>query len=181
MPDNASYDSRSLQVIEWHMLDKRKFYPLSLACSICVRGALYPLTVVKTRLQIQKQATLYTGTVDAFRKIFASEGISGLYKGYWVNTMQIVSGIFYVTTYEKVRQLLRSHAEIENHQFRSLIGGGCASLVSQSIIVPFDVISQHLMMYGNVVRRQQVDRLGTDVLIFYFHFYFRRKKSTFGC
>lgn len=31
---------------------------------------------------------------------------------------------------------------------KSLIGGGCASLVGQTIIVPFDVISQHAMVLG---------------------------------
>lgn len=31
---------------------------------------------------------------------------------------------------------------------RALIAGGTASLVGQTIIVPFDVLSQHLMMMG---------------------------------
>ena len=36
---------------------------------------------------------------------------------------------------------------------RALAGGGCASLVGQTIIVPFDVISQHLMVLGQVEAR----------------------------
>lgn len=31
---------------------------------------------------------------------------------------------------------------------RALVAGGAASLVGQTIIVPFDVLSQHLMMMG---------------------------------
>lgn len=33
-------------------------------------------------------------------------------------------------------------------RIRALIGGGCASVVSQTIVVPFDIISQHLMVLG---------------------------------
>ena len=33
-------------------------------------------------------------------------------------------------------------------QVRALVAGGCASLVGQTFIVPFDVISQHLMVIG---------------------------------
>ena len=35
---------------------------------------------------------MYRGTADAFRHIVRTEGFSALYKGFWVNTMQVVSG-----------------------------------------------------------------------------------------
>ncbi len=34
------------------------------------------------------------------------------------------------------------------------MGGGCASLVGQTIIVPFDVISQHMMLLGYTTSKQ---------------------------
>nr|CAG4651108.1 EOG090X08ST [Simocephalus serrulatus]SVE94332.1 EOG090X08ST [Simocephalus serrulatus] len=40
---------------------------------------------------------------------------------------------------------------ITDSRLRALIGGGCASLVGQTIIVPIDVISQHLMLIGQKV------------------------------
>eukprot|EP01102_Stenamoeba_stenopodia_P006676 TRINITY_DN1851_c0_g1_i1.p1 TRINITY_DN1851_c0_g1~~TRINITY_DN1851_c0_g1_i1.p1 ORF type:complete len:336 (-),score=74.32 TRINITY_DN1851_c0_g1_i1:168-1142(-) len=44
---------------------------------------VYPMDMVKTRLQFQKSTgtPLYTGTLDCFRKILASEGILGFYRG----------------------------------------------------------------------------------------------------
>ena len=42
------------------MLDKTKFFPLSMASSFCVRGMLHPLTVVKTRLQVSVALVYYT-------------------------------------------------------------------------------------------------------------------------
>ena len=41
----------NLTVIEWEMLDKKKFFPLSMMSSFTVRCFLYPLTLIRTRLQ----------------------------------------------------------------------------------------------------------------------------------
>nr|CAG4649464.1 EOG090X08ST [Scapholeberis mucronata]SVE93711.1 EOG090X08ST [Scapholeberis mucronata] len=136
-----------IRTIEWEMLDKKKFLPLSIASSLTVRTTLYPFTLVKTRLQIQKGNEVYRGTWDAFRKIVKYEGLTGLYKGFWVNLFSIVSGAFYVVTYENVRHILQVN-NVTDTRVRALIGGGCASLVGQTIIVPIDVVSQHLMMVG---------------------------------
>lgn len=35
------------------------------------------------------------GMLDAYIKIFRYEGFSGLYKGFWVSSVQIVSGNYY--------------------------------------------------------------------------------------
>lgn len=139
-----------IRTIEWEMLDKKKFIPLSVLSSCTVRTTLYPFTLVKTRLQIQKGNEVYRGTWDAFKKIVKYEGPTGLYKGFWVNMFSVVSGAFYVMTYENVRHILQVN-NVTDSRLRALIGGGCASLVGQTIIVPIDVISQHLMMLGQKV------------------------------
>lgn len=58
-----------------------KFIGYSLLNSQLTRTILYPLLVVKTRLQVQKQTTVYTGSLDAFKKIYKNEGLRGLYRG----------------------------------------------------------------------------------------------------
>lgn len=86
------------------------------------------------------------GLIDAAGKIYRSEGVSGLYRGFWVSSVQIVSGVLYIATYEGVRHVLSQHHV--SPSTKSLVGGGCASIVGQTIIVPFDVMSQHLMVLG---------------------------------
>lgn len=103
---------------------------------------------------MQKQNAVYNGTFDAFVKIVRREGFSGLYKGFLVNTMQVVSGIGYILTYEKVRDVLTKRAQIRDNRLKGLIGGGCGSLVSQTIITPFDVVSQHMMVLGSVFKNK---------------------------
>lgn len=39
--------------IEWEMMDKTRFFTFSVVNSLALRGILYPLTVIKTRLQVR--------------------------------------------------------------------------------------------------------------------------------
>lgn len=52
----------------------------------------------------------------------------------------------YIATYEGSRHILSRYNTPSS--IKAMIGGGAASLVGQTVIVPFDVISQHLMMLG---------------------------------
>ena len=84
-----------IKTVEWEMLDKRKFFPLSMMSSFTVRCFLYPLTLIRTRLQVQKGKEMYSGTYDAGRQILRNEGILGLYRGFFVSAFQMISGLCY--------------------------------------------------------------------------------------
>ncbi|EDS39497.1 Mitochondrial glutamate carrier [Culex quinquefasciatus] len=151
-----------IKTIEWDMMDKKKFFPLSMLSSFSVRCALFPLTVIKTQLQVQYKNDIYKGMIDAGLKIYRAEGVPGLYRGFWISSVQIVSGVFYISTYEGVRHVLNQQGA--SQRTKSLVAGGCASLVGQTIIVPFDVISQHAMVLGmgGVARGSSVNPLGIE-------------------
>ncbi|KAI5088666.1 solute carrier family 25, member 44 b, partial [Silurus meridionalis] len=137
---------RNIQIIEWEDLDKRKFYSFGVFMTMTIRATVYPAMLIRTRLQVQKGKSLYSGTCDAFRKILRAEGIRGLYRGFMVNTFTLISGQAYITTYELVRKYVSGYSK--DNTVKSLVAGGSASLVAQSITVPIDVISQQLMMQG---------------------------------
>ncbi|XP_077085425.1 solute carrier family 25 member 44b [Siphateles boraxobius] len=137
---------RNIQIIEWEDLDKRKFYSFGVFMTMAIRATVYPATLIRTRLQVQKGKSLYTGTYDAFCKILRAEGLRGLYRGFMVTTFTLISGQAYITTYELVRKYVSNYSK--DNSLKSVVAGGSASLVAQSITVPIDVISQHLMMQG---------------------------------
>ncbi|CAD6216109.1 GSCOCG00004325001-RA-CDS [Cotesia congregata] len=157
-----------IKTIEWDMMDKTKFFPLSMLSSFSIRCCLYPLTVIKTRLQIQRRNHMYTGMIDAYQKIYRMEGLAGLYRGFWISSIQIVSGVFYVSTYEGVRHILNQDPLTTglDSRIKALIGGGAASTVAQTIVVPFDVLSQHLMVLGFTNKRGKfaVDKMAMNPL-----------------
>ncbi|XP_048376430.1 solute carrier family 25 member 44a [Stegostoma tigrinum] len=140
-------EKRNVQIIEWDDLDKKKFYCIGVLMTLSLRLTVYPAALIRTRLQIQKGKSHYHGTFDAFLKILQTEGIRGLYRGFLVNTLTLISGQGYITTYELVRVYVANYSN--SNAIKSLVAGGAASLVAQSIIVPIDIISQHLMIAGH--------------------------------
>ncbi|XP_043540454.1 solute carrier family 25 member 44-like, partial [Chiloscyllium plagiosum] len=144
-------DKRKIPIIEWQDLDKRKFYAFGVLMTMAIRVSVYPFTLIRTRLQVQRGTSLYAGTFDAFAKILRAEGLPGLYRGFLVNSLTLVSGQCYVTTYELTRQYVARHSD--SNAVKSVIAGGAASLVAQSITVPIDVLSQHLMVQGQAMGR----------------------------
>lgn len=68
--------------IDWERLDKTKFFLVGAGLFSGLSCVLYPLTVVKTRVQVQDRAsaTAYKSMADAYRQIFRHEGIRGFYK-----------------------------------------------------------------------------------------------------
>ena len=155
-------DEALIKTVEWNMLDKSKFVPMSMASSFTVRCFLYPLTLIRTRLQVQRGNEVYKGTFDAGKKIFHSEGFRGLYRGFFVSAFQVVSGVCYVSTYEGVRHMLDVQG-VKDSKIKAFLGGGCASIVGQTIIVPFDVISQHLMLLGQLSSGKQSPEIKASV------------------
>ncbi|RVD84300.1 uncharacterized protein DFL_006059 [Arthrobotrys flagrans] len=111
---------------------------------------MYPLDVVKTRIQLQvggaTGADAYTGTLDCFRKIIKNEGFSRLYRGisapilmeapkratkfaandYWGNFYRKSFGI------EKMNQPL------------AVLTGASAGVSESFVVVPFELIKIRL-------------------------------------
>lgn len=137
-------------MIEWNDLDKKKYYVFGPSLFLMVRGFLYPFNLIKTRLFMQEKTSQYKGTLDAFHKIVRHEGFRGLYKGFLVSSLGMVSGQLYITTYEIVRSRLGNYSS----EVKGLIGGAFATLVAQTVTVPVDIVTQIMMMQGQVVSRQ---------------------------
>lgn len=107
---HAARDGRSEPAqrdISYDDLDKFKYYTIGPACAFCCRFALFPFSLVKTRLQMQRghaspaaaglgtakaaDALRYNGTFDAFGKILRHEGPRGLFKGFGVSCIGMTS------------------------------------------------------------------------------------------
>jgi len=112
-------------------------------CTMMVgmRTVLFPLQVVKTRLQFQNKADRqYSGMFDAAKKIVRQEGYSGFFKGYPISMMSLPAGFIYLTTLELSWQFLPSNLP---QICRDSLSGVIACAASQMWMVPIDVVSQH--------------------------------------
>jgi len=163
--ESLSFGSDTITVVELNMMDKRMYFPLTALSGLTIRSILYPFTLVKTRLQLQRGCSVYTSLYDAFKKIVTNEGSRGLYRGFWISNLMIFSQVSYIGTYEFVRTYLAQQTPLTEQRLRSLIAGGCASVVGQTMIVPIDVVSQHLQLLGLGVQQSKKGRVSQNIVI----------------
>lgn len=141
--------------INWDNLDKTKFYVVGAGLFTGVTVVLYPVSVVKTRLQV---ASKDIGEKNAFavaRGILKNDGIPGLYRGFGtVITGAVPTRIIFLTALEttKVAAFKMVEPFSLSEPVQAAIANGAAgmlaSLCSQAIFVPIDVVSQKLMVQG---------------------------------
>ncbi|KAJ2700970.1 hypothetical protein FB645_004821 [Coemansia sp. IMI 203386] len=112
-------------------------------------AATYPLITVGTRLQVQRNSSdssAYTGNMDALRKIFANEGIAGLFSGLEsaIFGAAVTNGVYYYffeavkATFERASQR-KSMSTIE-----SMVSGAVAGAMTCIITNPIWVVNTRL-------------------------------------
>ncbi|KAJ1382352.1 Mitochondrial carrier protein [Sesbania bispinosa] len=141
--------------INWDRLDKTKFYVVGAGLFTGVTVALYPVSVVKTRLQVASKDTLERNALSVVKGLLKTDGIPGLYKGFGtVITGAIPARIIFLTALETTKvasfRMLEPFKLSETTQaaIANGIAGMASSLLSQAVFVPIDVISQKLMVQG---------------------------------
>ncbi|KAL4458943.1 hypothetical protein ABPG75_013808 [Micractinium tetrahymenae] len=142
--------------IDWNKLDKKKFFVVGAGLFTGLTTCLYPLSVIKTRqMALEGSQRGLKGAYLTARGVVAHDGIRGLYKGFGV----VVFGMFparmiYLSALEVSKSIsgtlirplnLSDTAAIGAASF---VGGAMASLSSQAVVVPIDVVAQRLMLLG---------------------------------
>ncbi|VDP19834.1 unnamed protein product [Onchocerca flexuosa] len=148
----------ALEIIEWRHLDKYSLSTYIFTSSCTIRFLIYPFNFVKSRLQLQKQNTVYKGVRHALVHIIRNEGLRGLYKGFLMTVPQNVAPLIYCNAYEKTREWLKLHLGLSSDKLVSSLAGkfislisqcGTVSLLTQIIFVPTDITSQYMIIYNN--------------------------------
>ncbi|XP_076930506.1 uncharacterized protein LOC143595355 [Bidens hawaiensis] len=141
--------------INWDKLDKTKFYVVGAGIFSGVTVALYPISVVKTRLQVATKDSVEKNAYAVVRGLLKTEGIPGLYRGFGtVITGAIPVRIVLLTALETTKAAVFKIVEPFNltDPAKAAIANGVAGLTSslfaQVVFVPIDVISQRLMVQG---------------------------------
>lgn len=145
--------------INWDRLDKTKFFVVGTGLFTGVTAALYPFSVIKTRLQVAASG----GAADAARSsalatarsIAKYEGIPGFYRGFGTVVAGTIPGrCVYLSVLEVIKSSTLGAtatlglSETTAAGLAGVASGLCASLATQLVVVPVDVISQRLMAQG---------------------------------
>ncbi len=146
--NHSSLSTGGVYDIQWMHMNKAKYYPLTVINMFTIRSVLYPLALVRTRLQVQRGRSLYTGTINAMQTIVKYEGMRALYKGFSMHSLQIGPVVMHIISYELIRQEVSLLTD--NMYIKACIGGAGAGVISQTISVPLDIFSQHMQLAGQV-------------------------------
>ncbi|KAJ2162805.1 Fe(2+) transporter [Coemansia sp. RSA 552] len=116
------------------------------AAGIMEHSVMYPVDIVKTRMQVVGAPEMYSGVGQALKAISTTEGMRTLWRG----VMSVVMGAgpahaVYFATYEQTKQFLASGAP---SAVAAGAAGGVATVISDALMNPFDVIKQRMQLVG---------------------------------
>lgn len=155
MDSRANIPAFDQTEINWDKLDKTKLFVVGAGLFTGITVALYPVSVIKTRLQVASKDTAQKNALSVFRNILKVDGIPGLYRGFGtVITGAVPARIIFLTSLETTKvatiKMLEPFKLSEPVQaaLANGLGGMSASISAQAVFVPIDVISQKLMVQG---------------------------------
>ncbi|KAF7822383.1 solute carrier family 25 member 44-like [Senna tora] len=136
-------------------LDKTKFFVLGSGVFTGITAALYPISLVKTRLQVVSKDSVERNAFSIVKGLLKSYGFPGLYRGFGINAAGgIPTRILFLTFLETTKvgslRILEPFKLSETTQAALVNGvaGLTAAFMSQAFYVPIDVVSQKLMVEG---------------------------------
>ncbi|XP_020083077.1 solute carrier family 25 member 44-like [Ananas comosus] len=141
--------------IDWEMLDKSRFFVLGAALFSAVSAALYPAVVLKTRLQVA-HPPLPSATAAA-AAILRREGPLAFYRGFATSLAgTIPARALYMAALEVTKSAVGTAflrfglPEPAASTAAGAAAGLSAAVAAQVVWTPVDVISQRLMVQGNL-------------------------------
>ncbi|KAI0028557.1 mitochondrial carrier [Vararia minispora EC-137] len=112
---------------------------------------MYPIDTMKTRMQViaASPAAVYTGIGNAFTRITSTEGARALWRG--VSSVVLGAGPAHAVhfgMYEAVKELTGGNREdVQNQWISTSFAGAAATISSDALMNPFDVIKQRMQMH----------------------------------
>ena len=136
--------------VQWDDIDKFRFYGLGTGMYTMITMALHPMNVIKTRQQVLTDSNQITSHMSKFQQI------RGMYRGLGiVLVVAVPARSIYMGTMEHTKNYLQKALQSSNvtsdqrtlmASITGCVAGGVASGVTQTVVVPMDVISQRQML-----------------------------------
>lgn len=144
---NILYDTLFIHPATSRRLDKAKFYGVGAGLFTGITVALYPVSVVKTRMQVAVKDSAEKNALSVIKGLLKNDGVPGLYRGFGtVITGAIPARIIFLTALETTK--VGAYKLVEPFKFSEPtqaamangLAGMTASLFSQAVFVPIDVV-----------------------------------------
>jgi hypothetical protein len=149
MPDRSEVD--------WDKTDKSKFLLYGGLFTVGVDFILYPLELLKTRVQVEakSRATLFEASVSAYRGVLQQNGVRGLWGGfplYTIGGLPSQGAYFYGYQWAVTRCTAWNSSRSENSRLPlfmiDMAAGFFADVVAAPLWTPTEVVASRLQIQG---------------------------------
>lgn len=124
---------------------------------IAEHSVMYPIDLLKTRMQVVNPSptAVYTGISNAMITISRVEGFRTLWRG--LSSVVLGAGpahAVYFASYEAVKHAMGGNdgGKHEHHPLAAAVSGASATIASDALMNPFDVIKQRMQLHGSVYK-----------------------------
>lgn len=132
----------------WPIFDSMYSFFLGSIAGCIGATAVYPIDLVKTRMQAQKHKALYDNSFDCFKKIIKNEGFKGLYSGLGAQLVGVAPEKAIKLT---VNDLIRGIGTDENGNITmgwEILAGSSAGACQVIFTNPLEIVKIRLQMQG---------------------------------
>ncbi|OAL46062.1 asparaginyl-tRNA synthetase [Pyrenochaeta sp. DS3sAY3a] len=124
---------------------------------IAEHSVMYPVDLLKTRMQIvnPSPSAMYSGISNAMVTISRAEGFTALWRG--LSSVVMGAGpahAVYFASYEATKHALGGNegGSEEHHPLAAAASGAAATISSDALMNPFDVIKQRMQLHGSTYK-----------------------------
>lgn len=138
----------------WPIFDSMYSFFLGSIAGCIGATAVYPIDLVKTRMQAQKHKALYDNSLDCFKKIVKNEGFKGLYSGLAAQLVGVAPEKAIKLT---VNDLIRGIGTDENGVITmpwEILAGSSAGACQVIFTNPLEIVKIRLQMQGGSSSKQ---------------------------
>jgi solute carrier family 25 protein 33/36 len=101
-----------------------------------------PIWLIKTRMQLQQQNSLYKNSFDCLKQVIKNEGIKGLYRGFSASLLGLTESTLQFVMYEYFKQQITRKREIRWIETTAI--ASCSKLLAAILTYPHEVIRTRL-------------------------------------
>lgn len=133
----------------WPIFDSLYLFFLGSIAGCIGATVVYPIDLVKTRMQAQRHKAVYANSFDCFRKIVANEGLKGLYSGLGAQLVGVAPEKAIKLT---VNDLVRKFGTGDDGQITmkwEVLAGMSAGACQVIFTNPLEIVKIRLQMQGN--------------------------------
>ncbi|CAO3681047.1 unnamed protein product [Umbelopsis vinacea] len=147
----------------WDVIESAYAFTLGAIAGAVGATAVYPIDLVKTRMQNQRSKVvgelLYKNSIDCFKKVVRNEGFAGLYRGLGPQLVGVApEKAIKLTVNDLIRGKLKNKTTGEIQFWQEMVAGGTAGASQVVFTNPLEIVKIRLQIQGEQAKNLDVPK-----------------------